>query len=241
MITLYQFPISHFCEKIRWALDYKNLNYKIVNMIPGLHIGQTKKMGVKSSVPILEHENNYIQGSSEIIDYLDFSFPDKILTPSEESSIKEANEWERYLANHVGVTVRLCIYNILLDHPKIVKPFFTHNGPWYGNLFLSFAYPKLASKMRYFMKINSETAIEAKKQLSIAVDRLHEHYQNNQYLVGKEFTRADLTAAALLAPLSMQPKYGLDWPKEMPDELENLMDEFATRTKWVNRVYERHR
>ena len=237
MITLYQFPISHFCEKIRWAVDYKNLDHKIVNMVPGLHINQTKKMEIKSSVPILEHDNNYIQGSSEIIDYLDFTFPEKILTPNEEAEIKEASYWENYLANEVGVTVRLCIYNILLDYPKVVKPFFAHKGPWYSNLFLSFAYPKLASKMRLLMKINPETAVEAKSRLSKAVDRLHEHYQNNPYLVGNRFTRADLTAAALLAPLSQQPKYGLDWPKELPEELSSLMDEFTDRTKWVNRMY----
>ncbi len=241
MITLYQFPISHFCEKIRWALDYKNLDHRIVSMVPGLHINQTKKMVVRSSVPIIEHNNNYIQGSSEIIDYLDSSFPEKSLSPNDKSFIKEANYWENYLGKEIGVTVRPCIYHILLDHPTIVKPFFSHKGPWYGNLFLSFAYPKLASKMRHLMKINSETTVEAKEQLSKAVDRLNEHYQHNQYLVGDKFSRADLSAAALLAPLSMQPKYGLNWPKEIPEELRTLMDEFKEKTNWVNRMYERYR
>ena len=27
MITLYQFQFSHFCEKARWALDYKGVPY----------------------------------------------------------------------------------------------------------------------------------------------------------------------------------------------------------------------
>ncbi|MCP3675846.1 MAG: glutathione S-transferase family protein, partial [Gammaproteobacteria bacterium] len=44
MIKLYQFPISHYCEKIRWSLDYKNLDYKIINLLPGLHIKTTKKL-----------------------------------------------------------------------------------------------------------------------------------------------------------------------------------------------------
>lgn len=209
MVTFYQFPISHFCEKIRWALDFKDIEYKIVNMIPGLHINQTKRMGVKSLVPILKHEDQFIQGSSEIIDYLDLTFPKKSLTPKDDTLKKEALYWGNYLANEVGVPVRLCVYHILLGHPKIVKPFFSHNGPWYGNLFLTFAYSKLVSKMRYFMKINSETAKESKRQLSKAIDRLDEHYQNNQYLVGDQFTRADFSAATLLAPLSMQSKYGL--------------------------------
>ena len=35
--TLYQFPISHYCEKVRWAMDYKKLEYKAKNLLPGLH------------------------------------------------------------------------------------------------------------------------------------------------------------------------------------------------------------
>ncbi|VAW80072.1 hypothetical protein MNBD_GAMMA15-1204 [hydrothermal vent metagenome] len=37
-MTLYQFPISHYCEKIRWALDYKGLPYTTINPLPGSHI-----------------------------------------------------------------------------------------------------------------------------------------------------------------------------------------------------------
>jgi len=53
-------------------------------MIRGLHIKQTKKMGDKSSVPIIEHEGRFIQGSTEIINYLDLPFSDKPLTPKDE-------------------------------------------------------------------------------------------------------------------------------------------------------------
>jgi glutathione S-transferase len=198
-------------------------------------------MGIKSSVPIIEHDKKIIQGSLETIDYLDKTFPEHSLTPTDYEQRKEALNWENYLAEEVGVTVRLCVYHILLDHPKIVKPFFTNNGPWYGNLFLSLAFPKLVSKMRYFMKINSESAVLARKQLSAAIDKLAQHYQDNQFLVGDKFSRADLTAASLLAPLSKQPKYGLDWPKELPDELNKLMSEFASKTQWVDRMYDKYR
>jgi len=112
-------------------------------------------MGVKSSVPILEHEGQFIQGSTEIIDYLDSTFPEKILTPKDPTLKKKALYSESHLANEIGVPVRLCIYHIPLDYPKIVKPFFAHNGPWYSHLFLTFAYSKIASKIRCFMKINS--------------------------------------------------------------------------------------
>ena len=37
MRILYQFPLSHFCEKARWMLDYKELEYVAQNLMPGAH------------------------------------------------------------------------------------------------------------------------------------------------------------------------------------------------------------
>ncbi|HKX12345.1 MAG TPA: glutathione S-transferase N-terminal domain-containing protein, partial [bacterium] len=42
---LYQFPISHYCEKARWALAFKEIPYRIVNLAPGLHFRRTRNMG----------------------------------------------------------------------------------------------------------------------------------------------------------------------------------------------------
>ncbi|MBE9547798.1 MAG: glutathione S-transferase [Proteobacteria bacterium] len=241
MIKLYQFPISHYCEKIRWALDYKNIEYESVNLIPGLHIKQTKKMGLRSSVPILQHGGKYIQGSINIIDYLDLTFPQSQLSSGSVVLKSEALEWEKYLDKEVGVHVRRCIYHILLDHPAIVKPFFLKDGPWYGPLYLFLAYPKLVKVMREFMNINPESAAQSRKALNLAVDKLDAHYKGNNFLAGEQFSRADLSAAALLAPLTMEKQYGLDWPQQLPDDLRELMDEFSPRLGWVSRIYSSYR
>jgi glutathione S-transferase len=246
LIHLYQFPISHYCEKIRWALKFKNIDHNVINMIPGLHINQMKKLGLPSSVPAIVDGDNIIQGSIEIIDYLDDCYPspqksNAQLTPTDEKLKAEVLKWEHYIDLEIGIHVRRCVYHILLEYPKIVKPFFTHNGPWYGGLFLFFAYSKIKSKMRYFMKINDETYLQSKQAMSSAIDKLHEHYQKHEFLVGDSFTRADLSAAALLAPLTMQKQYGLNWPDSIPLELEELMNEFSEKLLWVDRLYSKYR
>jgi len=241
MIKLYQFPISHYCEKIRWALDHKGIEYKKINLLPGLHLKHTKKIAKQSSVPVLIDGEHIVQNSNDIITYLDKTYAQKSLTPKDEDHKRQALEWENYVDKELGAHVRCVCYHILLDHPEIVIPFFTHEGPWYGKLFMKFGFKKLQSKMRYFMKINEETAQESYEKMKLVIEKLYEHLQTNKYLVGDEFTRADLAAASLLAPLCQPNGYGLEWPEKTPKRLLAISDEFEDKLKWVHDVYANYR
>ena len=241
MIKLYQFPISHYCEKIRWALDYKGLEYETINLLPGLHIKTTKKLAKYSSVPVLTDGDVVLQNSNKIISYLDETYPNKNLTPKDEIIRLEALQWEKYVDTELGVHVRVCCYHILLEHPKIVIPFFAHNGPWYGSLMMKLGFSKLKVKMRQMMKINSEAFIQSKAKMSDAIDKIHNQLQDTEFLAGGEFSRADLAAASLLAPLVMPDGYGLSWPKNIPEDLQALTDEFKDKIAWVDSVYKKYR
>lgn len=81
MITLYQFQFSHYCEKVRWALDFKGLPYARRNLLPGLHVKIAKKLVPKSCLPIIVDGGTVVQDSSAIITYLDERFPERPLTP----------------------------------------------------------------------------------------------------------------------------------------------------------------
>ena len=70
-MELLLFPHSHYCEKGRWALDYKGLKYRPVPLLPGFHIRAVKKYAPDSSVTELITVEEAIQGSSAIIDFLD--------------------------------------------------------------------------------------------------------------------------------------------------------------------------
>lgn len=241
MIKLYQFPISHFCEKIRWTLEFKNIDHEVKNLLPGLHVLKTKKLAPLTSVPIITHEGREIQGSSEIISYLDKTFPTPSLTPKEIRTRAEALQWEEYIDDEIGNNIRLCCYHILLEYPDIVIPFFTQNGPWYGKPFLTIMFPKLKVRMMQRMQLNDVSAKKAKEGLRIAIDRLSSHYQEHEFLTGNQFSRADLTAASLLAPLCMPEKYGLNWPDKLPEQMEELVAEFSGKTKWVSDFYDKYR
>lgn len=241
VLKLYQFPISHYCEKIRWTLDYKNINYETQNLLPGLHVLSTRKLSNRSAVPILTNGKQVVQGSSKIISYLDDKFNQRNLTPKPQFEKDEALAWEKYIDDEIGVHVRLCCYHILLENPSTVIPLLAHNGPWYGKLFLRLMFPKLKKDMRHFMKINSVSAKVSQQKLNLAINKLDQHYQQHEFLVGKKFSRADLSAAALLAPLCMPDQYGVSWPDNVPMPLQKLMDKFSKKISWVHKFYDIYR
>lgn len=243
---LYQFPISHYCEKVRWAMDHKGLNYKVKNLLPGLHLRTTKKMGIKSYVPILidSNKNNkreQVQNSHIILTYLDEQYPDNSLTPKDPELLRQALEWEKYCDVEIGVHVRRYCYHILLDEPKTVIPFFTKGGPWWGPLFFKLSFSKLVLVMRKVMAIDEAGAQESELHIQQAIDKLYEEYQQREFLVGDSFSRADLTAASLLAPLIMPEGYGLDWPDSLPPRLQAFVDKNESKLAVFREIYKKHR
>lgn len=240
-LILYQFPISHFCEKARWALDYKGLEYTTKNLLPGLHVKTTKKLGKRSSVPILEHDGRSVQGSEQIITYLDEQFPERKLTPVNSQEAQSALEWERYLDKEIGVHLRRYVYHTLLNHPEIVIGFFATGGPFWARPFLKLSFSKLQKVMRKMMDINEVTAAQSREHMVMGLQRLNDALKERTYLVGNRFSRADLTAAALLAPLFMPKQYGLDWPEAMPEPLQSEVDALASQLAWAQEIYSKHR
>ena len=241
MLTLYQLPISHFCEKIRWALAYKGLDAQVRNLLPGFHVKVAKKIAPRSQVPILDHDGTVIQNSSSIITYLDETFPDKPLTPADPALKQEALEWEQLADKEIGPHVRRACYHVLLNYPRLVIPMMTVGTPWYAPLMLRPMFPSLAKRMRALMKISDETAQESIEKATAAVAKLNERLEGRSFLVGDSFTRADLAAAALLAPIHQPAKYGVPWPANPPPELLAAIGDLTDSTPWVNELYATYR
>jgi glutathione S-transferase len=242
MLTLYQFPNSHYCEKIRWALAYKKLNFRIVNLLPGFHQFASKRYSLpSSSLPILVDDGLAIQNSSAIITYLDEKYPDSPLTPTDATLRQEALDWEHFADEQFGIPVRTICYQTLLDHPKILIPMFTDNGPWYGKYLMRLIFPILRTGMKKSMNINQATEKAAERQLAQAMEKLHLQLQHRQFLVGCSFSRADLAAASLLAPLTRPEQYGINWPKPYPEELETIISQHREKLIWVDYCYNHYR
>jgi glutathione S-transferase len=199
--VLYQFECSHFCEKARWALDWKHVDYLPKNLVPGLHVRAVRRLAPRTSVPILVDDGHVVQGSGAIITYLDAQQPAHRLTPGTTADAHAAAEWERYLDEEIGVLLRLWFYHHALPDRRLATRFILQGAPWYGHMLFALAYGRVEKLMRKAMRIDARTALDAEQRLAVALDRLGDAFARRPYLTGSRFTRADLTAAALLSPM----------------------------------------
>jgi glutathione S-transferase len=240
-ITLYQFPISHYCEKVRWALDYKGVPHQIKNLLPGKHIEFAKSVAQRSSVPILQVGDTYVQQSSAIIDYLDEHFPDKPLTPTDPDLREEALKWEAFADKDLGPHVRRWAYYTLLEHPSVVLPALTTGAPLLFKPMFRFFFPKVRVLMKKAMNIYPDEAQASAVQIDAALAQINEALNGKDFLVGDTFSRADLAMSAMLSPLFMPKQYGVKWPKKMPEPLQGWVSARRDKLVWAEKVYGENR
>jgi glutathione S-transferase len=83
MLTLYQFEISPFCDKIRRVLAYKQLPYEIHEV--GLIEAQTsyRRISPSGKCPALADDGRIVADSTDIAYYLEERHPDPPLVPAD--------------------------------------------------------------------------------------------------------------------------------------------------------------
>ncbi len=76
-----------------------------------------------------------------------------------------------------------------------------------------------------------------------ALDETAERISTNDYLVGESFTAADLTAAALLAPIASVGHPDMSRPQPIPGSVARFLVRYQSHPtiEWVALMYRRHR
>ena len=240
---LYQFPISHYCEKARWALDRKGVEYQCKTLFPGLHVKPLRRLARGSTVPLLLIEEQSIQGSDAIIDFLDARFAHAPLTPADAQHAQAARDWEQFASERIADPLRSCFYHYMLEYPSEVIGLFTQGGPWYGRLFYTVAYRKVEQVIRNGYQINQRTAQLCMRAIAKSLDKLDTHLQEHKFLVGEQFSRADLSVCALLSPLVLPERGYMKQDTFMPEGLQQFRQQHLARPvfRWVNDLYNQYR
>lgn len=243
---LHQFPISHYCEKTRWNLDAKNLAYRVNNQLPGLHIRVNRKLSGRRTVPLLRDAGRACSDSTKIALYLEEAYPARPLLPRASSARERVLELERYFSDTFGPEVRRLCYGEALRHPHAVrKLFFARYPATIRGVGVWLMGSILERELRRLYGLHEDGIRTAHARVAEATDRLERELSHDaeRYLAGDRLSLADISAAALLAPLIGPP--GSPW-EELPDEQHTLLalrkqarERVAGR--WVLWLYQRER
>ena len=242
-MKLLEFPHSHYCEKARWALDFKHISYQRVALMPGFHMRTVRRHAPRTSVPLLLTGSEVVQGSTEIIDYLDRLYPERRLTPVDKSSQDLCRQLEQKAAEKLGEPMRAILYDRLLAYPGFIRFCFTHTLPASKRFVFRLYYPFLRRLMHQVYVQSEEKVEEAKSIFFTSLDQLEARIGPDGYLLEGRFTRADLSVCSMLSLLVLPPQFPVKWP-EIPDpEIREIMADCRDHPVcvWVLQMYEQHR
>jgi glutathione S-transferase len=242
--VLWQLELSHYNEKVRWALDYKCVPHIRRSLLPGLHILKTKRLtGDTSTTPVLTLGGRSIGDSTRIIASIEAWWPRPPLYPEDRAQRRRALELEEFFDEQLGPHIRRAAYQELLARPGLVVPLLTRGQPFVARVLFRAGFPVLRAGMRRAMQINAEAAEHSRARTIAAMDRLEHEISPSGFLVGESFTVADLTAAALFYPVVRPPEFPYPMVEGLPDSARAFLDSLAQRPggRWVAEIYRRHR
>jgi glutathione S-transferase len=238
-VILHQFPSSHYNEKARWALTYKGIEHARQGYLPGPHISQIKKLSGQSSVPVLEWDGEIVPGSDAIIEYAESKVPARPLFPADPVQKQQVIDWCRRLDKELGPAVRTIAWAGMINHNRYATSVFGKGKPSVTMFFYRLAFPLLKPLIAKANGVNPENIEKSKKVVQSYLDEIGEVVLNTGYLVGEQFSAADLTAAALLAPLANPDHEDMQRPTPIVASFREILDTYSPHPTiaWVEKQY----
>jgi len=225
-------PPSHYCEKARWALDHAGIPYREERHPPLLHRVATKMRRGGRTTPVLVAGNTVLADSTEILQFLDVEHAEGWRPYPTDSQLRvEAEELEEVFDTRLGPhTRRLAYYHLLQDDRLFLASVLAGVGG-IERAFFKLLSPMIKKLMRIGMKIDEAGAERSLAHVQTVFDMVGELLADGRpFLVGKVFGAADLSFAALAAPVLLPRDYGSPLPSldELPAELLSQVEEFRS-------------
>jgi glutathione S-transferase len=95
---LWHLEISHYNEKVRWALDYKGVAHVRRAVTPGLQELRARRLRAGRTVPVLEMDGRAIGDSTRIIEEIERRWPEPPLYPADPEERSRALDLSREAA-----------------------------------------------------------------------------------------------------------------------------------------------
>jgi glutathione S-transferase len=108
-------PISHYCEKARWALQRAGVAFEEERHLQVIHFLHSRRAGGTGTTPVLVTGGEVLAQSAEIVRWSDPGlYPDP-----------EVRALEAHFDEELGPHGRRWMYHRLLGHPRLIKKYAT--------------------------------------------------------------------------------------------------------------------
>ncbi|MGL4879672.1 MAG: glutathione S-transferase family protein [Waterburya sp.] len=240
MLELYQFELSQYSEKVRLILDYKQLEYRKIEVTPG--VGQIELMQKSGNrqVPVLKDGSTYVADSTDIALYLERKYPERPIIPSDPLAKGQCLLIEEWADASIGIKGRKALIGALNQNQNFRTAILPANTPDLLKTAIGAIPGELLDVLGTGVGFGGEAVKEAKKSLTQDLEALCLILQNQPYLTGDTPTLADLAVAGLSIILKFPAGSYLDIPeplkgKGIPGLADNIT--FEPFFAWRDRLY----
>lgn len=240
---LVHFRVSHYNEKVRWALDHKGCPHTREALLPGFHLLRARRLTGQNKLPILVIEGAPMYESSRILAELERRHPDPPLYPRDPAARARAVGIEAHFDEHVAPDLRRLFWSTYLDRPRDCATLAAAGFSGAARNAFRAAFPVFRPIFRRNMGADAARVGAARERLVSHFERLESEIGPSGYLVGDRFGIADLAAASVMTAIIRPPQFPYPLPEPWPPELVALRASVSERPgfRWVLDMYARHR
>lgn len=212
-------PLSHYCEKARWSLDRAGLGYSEERHVQVVHRFAARRAGGGNTTPVLVAPDGVFAQSRDILAYADRWLDEPLrLFPSDPAEQREVVALSHWLDEDLGPAGRRLMYAHMQQQRRLMLTVNNQGVPAWEDRALRLLWPAAMWMVNRVLSITDRTIAEDEPRVQRSFDRISQRLADGRpFLCGERFTAADLTFAALAAPVVVPPQYTVTLPQ--PDVL----------------------
>jgi glutathione S-transferase len=211
LITL---PISHYCEKARWALDRAGVRYREERHVQGIHAIYARAAGGGRTVPVLVTGERVLRESNDILAWADEQLaPESRLLPEDRAERAGVERLCRRFDEVLGPSGRRLIYVHMFSQRRLALEYNDTGVPAWEDRLARGGWPLVQRLVTRVLGITPGCEVADEATVFSELDHVGRLLEDGRpYLCGERFTAADLTFAALSAPVTAPAEYGTPLP-----------------------------